>query len=83
VQQLGGSSDAESGGEDRKDWCKVEDDNSFRKYGSRDLEYISAQKVFTIVVGMKGLHGVSRIRSLGSVSRRIVENSTRPVLIVP
>ena len=47
------------------------------------LNIAEAQNVSAIVVGVKGLHGVSRIRSLGSVSRRIIENSTRPVLVVP
>ncbi len=36
-----------------------------------------------IVVGLKGLHGINRIRSLGSVSRRVVENAKCPVLVVP
>jgi nucleotide-binding universal stress UspA family protein len=52
----------------------------------------SAQKIVSaagqrnsdiIVIGVKGLHGVQRIRSLGSVSRRILENSPCPVIIVP
>ena len=36
-----------------------------------------------IVVGLKGLHGINRIRSLGSVSRRVVDNAKCPVLVVP
>jgi|SRR5579862_4147911 len=36
-----------------------------------------------IVIGVKGLHGLAKIRSLGSVARRVVENSDRPVLVVP
>jgi nucleotide-binding universal stress UspA family protein len=47
------------------------------------LNIAEAQNVSALVVGVKGLHGASRIRSLGSVSRRIIENSTRPVLVVP
>jgi nucleotide-binding universal stress UspA family protein len=47
------------------------------------LNLADAKNVATLVVGVKGLHGVSRIKSLGSVSRRIIENSTRPVLVVP
>lgn len=38
-------------------------------------------KADLIVVGFKGLHGVDKIRSLGSVARRVVENSSCPVLI--
>lgn len=40
------------------------------------------RKCDLIVIGLKGLHGVERIRSLGSVSRRVVENSPCPVVIV-
>jgi nucleotide-binding universal stress UspA family protein len=36
-----------------------------------------------IIVGLQGLHGVGKIRSLGSVSRRIIENSPIPVITVP
>jgi nucleotide-binding universal stress UspA family protein len=35
------------------------------------------------VIGVFGLHHLGRIRSLGSVSRRIVESSTIPVVLVP
>ncbi len=36
-----------------------------------------------IIVGMQGLHGLGRMRSLGSVSRRVVESSSIPVIVVP
>jgi nucleotide-binding universal stress UspA family protein len=36
-----------------------------------------------IIVGLQGLHGLAKLRSLGSVSRRIIENSAVPVLTVP
>jgi nucleotide-binding universal stress UspA family protein len=36
-----------------------------------------------IVLGVFGLHHLPRIRSLGSVSRRVVENSAIPVTLVP
>jgi nucleotide-binding universal stress UspA family protein len=36
-----------------------------------------------IIVGLQGLHGLAKVRSLGSVSRRIIENSTIPVVTVP
>jgi nucleotide-binding universal stress UspA family protein len=46
------------------------------------LEIASDRKVSIIVVGLKGLHGVDRVRSLGSVARRVIENSDCPVLVV-
>lgn len=36
-----------------------------------------------IVMGFAGLHGLERLRALGSVSREVMESTTRPVLIVP
>jgi nucleotide-binding universal stress UspA family protein len=36
-----------------------------------------------IVVGLQGLHGLAKVRSLGSVARRVIENSTIPVITVP
>jgi len=47
------------------------------------LDVAEVDKVKMIVVGVKGLHGLSRIRSLGSVARRVIENSSVPVLTVP
>ncbi len=36
-----------------------------------------------IVMGFAGLHGLERLRALGSVSREVMESAARPVLIVP
>lgn len=36
-----------------------------------------------IIVGLQGLHGLAKVRSLGSVARRVIENSTVPVITVP
>ena len=46
------------------------------------IQAATEKNVRMIVVGLKGLHGVERIRSLGSVARRVIENSPCPVLIV-
>lgn len=55
----------------------------FGNPAERILELAKSEKSRFIVVGLKGLHGVARIRSLGSTSRRIVENAETPVLVVP
>jgi nucleotide-binding universal stress UspA family protein len=47
------------------------------------LDLAKRRKASMIVIGVFGLHHLGRIRSLGSVSRRIVENSTIPVVLVP
>lgn len=39
--------------------------------------------VDVIVVGHEHLHGLGRLRAIGSVSRAILEHAERPVLVVP
>ena len=47
------------------------------------LEIARLENVRMIVLGMKGRHGLAHIVSLGSVARRVVENSPCPVVVVP
>ena len=47
------------------------------------LEIARVDKVKMVVIGMKGRHGIGPITSLGSVARRVVENSPCPVVVVP
>jgi nucleotide-binding universal stress UspA family protein len=47
------------------------------------IEIARLEKVKMLVIGMKGHHGIGRIISLGSVARRVVENSPCPVVVVP
>ncbi len=47
------------------------------------LQVADTEKPIMIVVGLKGLHGLARFRSLGSVARHIVEYSIVPVMVVP
>ncbi|MEO9309949.1 MAG: universal stress protein [Nitrososphaera sp.] len=42
----------------------------------------SAKSASLIVIGSQGLHGISRLKSLGSVSRKVSELAHCPVLIV-
>jgi nucleotide-binding universal stress UspA family protein len=49
----------------------------------RILETAKLEKSTLIVLGLHGHHYVGRIRSLGSVSRAVIENATCPVLVVP
>jgi len=35
-----------------------------------------------VILGLRGLHGIGRIRSLGSVARSVIENAPCPVLVI-
>lgn len=47
------------------------------------VEIAKQMKAEMIVVGLHGIHGTAHQRSLGSVSRRVLENSSLPVVVVP
>jgi nucleotide-binding universal stress UspA family protein len=47
------------------------------------LNVAEVEKPKLIILGVKGLHGLARFRSMGSVARNVVENSHVPVLCVP
>jgi nucleotide-binding universal stress UspA family protein len=49
----------------------------------RILEGVTESKADLVVVGLRGLHGLGRVRALGSTARRILENSSVPVVVVP
>jgi len=42
----------------------------------------SDRRASMIILGLKGLHGLEKIRSLGSVSRSVIENAPCPVLVI-
>jgi nucleotide-binding universal stress UspA family protein len=47
------------------------------------LEVADARKPAYIVVGIIGLRGLRKVAALGSVARRVIENSKVPVITVP
>ncbi len=47
------------------------------------LHAVERRRADMIVVGVRGLHGLGRIRALGSVARKVIENSPIPVIAVP
>jgi nucleotide-binding universal stress UspA family protein len=49
---------------------------------SKILDFATKNKISLIVIGSHGLHGIGKLKTLGSVSRRVSENSKCPVLIV-
>ncbi len=46
------------------------------------LDFATKKKISLIVIGSHGLHGIGKLKTLGSVSRRVSENAKCPVLIV-
>jgi len=46
------------------------------------LDYEKANKIDLIIMGSEGLRGISRLKALGSVSRKISEFAKCPVMIV-
>jgi nucleotide-binding universal stress UspA family protein len=46
------------------------------------LKYSKQKKITLIVIGSQGLHGINKIKILGSTSRKVSELANCPVLIV-
>ncbi|MDH3610727.1 MAG: universal stress protein [Nitrosopumilus sp.] len=46
------------------------------------LDFAKRRKISLIVIGSHGLHGIGKLKTLGSVSRRISENAKCPVLLI-
>lgn len=47
------------------------------------LHAVERRRVDLVVVGVRGLHGLGRLRALGSVARKVIENSPIPVIAIP
>jgi nucleotide-binding universal stress UspA family protein len=47
----------------------------------RIVRTAESRKVALGVMGLHGLHGLGLVRSLGSVARRVIENSSVPVVV--
>jgi nucleotide-binding universal stress UspA family protein len=46
------------------------------------LNFAKRKKISLIVIGSHGLHGIGKLKTLGSVSRRVSEQAKCPVLLV-
>jgi nucleotide-binding universal stress UspA family protein len=49
---------------------------------SKILNFSKKKKISLIIIGSHGLHGIGKLKTLGSVSRRVSENADCPVLII-
>lgn len=69
-------------------YCKANNVRSYYKIiidGNTAEEILKVAKkssINLIVIGSQGLHGIGKIKTLGSVSRRVSEAASCPVLIV-
>ncbi|PIW31719.1 MAG: universal stress protein [Nitrosopumilales archaeon CG15_BIG_FIL_POST_REV_8_21_14_020_37_12] len=46
------------------------------------LNFSKKKKISLIIMGSQGLHGIGKIKTLGSVSRKVSEQASCPVLLV-
>ena len=46
------------------------------------LKFAKKKKITLIIIGSQGLHGIGKFKALGSVSRKVSEFASCPVLIV-
>lgn len=46
------------------------------------LKFMRGRKIDLIIMGSQGRHGISKLRTLGSVSRKVTELAICPVMIV-
>lgn len=46
------------------------------------LRYAKGKRIDLIIIGSRGLHGVGKIKGLGSISRRVSEVAPCPVMVV-
>ena len=49
---------------------------------SEILNFAKKKRISLIIMGSKGLHGIEKIMTLGSVSRKVSEQAKCPVLLV-
>ena len=46
------------------------------------VDFAQKKKITIIIIGSQGLHGLNKLKTLGSTSRKVSEHSHCPVLIV-
>lgn len=46
------------------------------------LKYLNQKKITLVVIGSQGLHGIGKLKALGSTSRKVSEFAKCPVMIV-
>jgi nucleotide-binding universal stress UspA family protein len=72
----------------QRSYCKSKGVESYYKIvidgniAEEILKIAKKNSIDLIVIGSQGLHGIGKIKSLGSVSRKVSEHATCPVLIV-
>jgi nucleotide-binding universal stress UspA family protein len=49
---------------------------------NRIVEYVNDSMIDMIIIGSNGLHGLAKIKGLGSISRKVSENVECPIVII-
>jgi nucleotide-binding universal stress UspA family protein len=64
------------------DGIKIESDIIQGDPSNKIIEYVIDNMIDMIVMGSKGLHGLAKIKGLGSVSRKVSESVQCPIVII-
>lgn len=60
--------------------CKIS--TALGNTANRIIEFAKENEIDLIVMGSRGLSGISRIKAIGSVARKVSEHSPCPVLLI-
>ena len=74
---------ADIGRQIEKEGVQWEGVSEFGSAAKRIVEVARTRGVDMIVMGHHGLHGIGQLKALGSTARRVIDNSTVPVIVVP
>jgi nucleotide-binding universal stress UspA family protein len=61
---------------------KIEYSILFGDPSNKIIEYVNNNMVDMIIIGSNGLHGLAKIKALGSVSRKVSESVQCPIVII-
>ena len=60
--------------------CKI--NTALGNTADKIIEFVKEKEIDLVVIGSKGLGGISRIMAIGSVARKVSEHSPCPVLLI-
>jgi nucleotide-binding universal stress UspA family protein len=66
----------------QKDGIDCKTGTALGNTANKILEFAKEKEIDLIVIGTRGLGGLSKLRALGSVARKVSEHSSCPVLLI-